>query len=38
MNPLFKNEIFKAINKVNHSGKSTQTGSTTVLEDISNKL
>ena len=38
MNPLSKDEITKAINKLKYNGKSSKTVSTTVLKDISNKL
>ena len=38
MNPLSKDEISKAINKLKYNGKSSKTVSTTVLKDISNKL
>ena len=38
MNPLSKEEISKAINKLKYNGKSSKTVSTTVLKDISNKL
>lgn len=38
MNPISKDEISKAVNKLKHNGKSSKTISTMVLKDNTNKL